>query len=154
MGTAKQGCQILVGQLLVGIVASITFQAQPPPATTCQPMMTLAFYAELGSRETGKGFRDAAGVYHQPPRWDYNRRGYTGAFGTYKGTAAMFGYKDLHTLTPRQQMCIFDVMAFLGNAQRKPIGVNGWGSIRSSKTLQKMIREHPHPATKGWKFTK
>ena len=155
VGTASQGEGFLVGHLLASLAASITFiQAQPVPPATCKPILPLAFYFELGSRETGKGFRDAEGKYWQPPRWDYNRNGYTGAFGTYKGTAAMFGYKNLHTLPARQQACIFDIMAFLGNPQHKPIGVNGWGAIRSSKELQQMIRASKHPATKGWKFTK
>jgi hypothetical protein len=147
-------------RIFVMTVATLTAlpaaaKAEPPKHHNERPplVMGLEFYYALGSCETGKGYRDAEGRYFQPPRWDYNRNGYTGAFGVYKGTAKMFGYDALHTLSAYEQARAFDVIAFLGNEHSKPIGVNGWGCIRRHKKLQAMIKASKNPVTKGWKMT-
>lgn len=145
----------IIVTLLATLAIATPAKADPPKLhqERAPLIMSLGFYYALGSCETGKGFRDAQGKYWQPPRWDYNKNGYTGAFGIYKGTAKRFGYENLHTLDAYSQARAFDIIAFLGNEHSKPIGVNGWGCIRRHKKLQNMIKASKHPATKGWKFT-
>lgn len=92
--------------------------------------------------------------------WQHKGHSYTGGLGIAKGTAYRWsGKRNLHKLTPQQQVEIADRIAFLGwmnpkkkvNPFKHPVGPYGWGCVKIRTTLQRYICASNHPKVQRWK---
>jgi hypothetical protein len=113
-------------------------------------VMPDSYYLSLATCETGLPGTNK-------PNWKHSTRSYTGGLGIHRGTAARWsGKRDLAKLTPRQQVAIADRIAFKGWTRPDGkhvwrVGPFGWGCLKQSPKLQKMICDSHHPLVSKWK---
>lgn len=88
-----------------------------------------AYYLNLAHCETGL-------TKAKTPRWDYQSKSYTGAFGIARGTWQRWSNSSsAKGKSPRYQVAVADNIAFLGFTEsdgtfRYPVGAFGWGSVK------------------------
>jgi hypothetical protein len=105
-------------------------------------------------------YYDTLAMCESRGNWQRKNALYTGGLGIYKGTAYRWsGKRNLHRLTPNEQVEIADRIAFLGwdnpkkktNSFKYPVGPYGWGCVKIRTTLQRYICASKHPKVQRWK---
>jgi len=132
-------------RILTSIIALSLLSASPVHASTTDKHTHRKYHGLMSDY-----FYDRLALCETNSNWQHSTHSYTGGLGIARGTWQRWSNStSAKGKTPAYQVQVADNIAFLGHTKdgvyKYPVGVYGWGCVRNTPELRRLICQSKNP---------